>query len=518
NGGRKFSYNFYRGSVLLLTFLCYMGYHAARKPPSIVKSVLRGTPLTPGKGRMLLADGGLAVTATDPTTLNGWSPFNAGNGQTLLGQVDLAFLGTYAIGMFFAGHLGDRVDLRWFLTAGMVLSGVFTSLFGMAYFWDVHVFSYYVFVSVLAGLFQSTGWPSVVSIVANWSGKGKRGLIMGIWNAHTSVGNILGTVVAAAMLSRGWGYSFLLPGFLMVGLAALIFLFLVVHPSDVGHANPDEHGSSSRGSGGCSHGPGGGCSRHASTASLDYDGEELMPLSSKERDLGGGKEGSSREKEVESIHFMDAWRIPGVTAFALCLFFSKLIAYTFLYWLPYYIKSTPIEGRKLSAKEAGDLSVLFDVGGVAGGVLAGHLSDKSGASASVATLFTLLSVPCLYLYRTAGHTSFALNVALMMASGFFVNGPYALITTAVSADLGTHDSLQGNSKALATVSAIIDGMGSLGAALGPMLTGFISDRGGFDMVFAMLYCSALAAGALLVKLVAKELSLMRGGGRSPKPM
>ncbi len=59
-----------------------------------------------------------------------------------------------------------------------------------------------MFVSVLAGLFQSTGWPSVVSIVANWSGKGKRGLIMGIWNAHTSVGNILGTVIAAAMLSR----------------------------------------------------------------------------------------------------------------------------------------------------------------------------------------------------------------------------------------------------------------------------------------------------------------------------
>ena len=38
--------------------------------------------------------------------------------QGLLGQVDLAFLGTYAIGMFFAGHLGDRLDLRLFLTVG----------------------------------------------------------------------------------------------------------------------------------------------------------------------------------------------------------------------------------------------------------------------------------------------------------------------------------------------------------------------------------------------------------------
>lgn len=54
---------------------------------------------------------------------------------------------------------------------------------------------------IIAGLFQSTGWPSVVSIVANWFGKGKRGLIMGIWNAHTSVGNIAGTVLSAALLS-----------------------------------------------------------------------------------------------------------------------------------------------------------------------------------------------------------------------------------------------------------------------------------------------------------------------------
>lgn len=35
----------------------------------------------------------------------------------------------------------------------------------------------------------------------------------------------------------------------------------------------------------------------------------------------------------------------------------------------------------------------------------------------------------------------------------------------------------GNEKALATVTAIIDGMGSIGAAIGPMLTGYISGEG-----------------------------------------
>ena len=42
-------------------------------------------------------------------------------------------------------------------------------------------------------------------------------------------------------------------------------------------------------------------------------------------------------------------------------------------------------------------------------------------------------------------------------------GPYALITTAVSADLGTHESLKGNAHALATVTAIIDGTGRCGS-------------------------------------------------------
>jgi len=206
------------------------------------------------------------------------------------------------------------------------------------------------------------------------------------------------------------------------------------------------------------------------------------------------------------VGFWQAWAIPGVSSFAFCLFFSKLIAYTFLYWLPYYIKSTPIQGRLLSAKQAGDLSTLFDVGGVAGGILAGHLSDKSGCSALVATGFTIASIPFLYMYRFYGAVSFGLNVTLMMAAGFFVNGPYALITTAVSADLGTHESLAGNAKALATVTAIIDGMGSIGAAIGPMLTGYISQQGGFDGVFLMLYLSALTAGLLLVRLCIKEVS------------
>lgn len=213
---------------------------------------------------------------------------------------------------------------------------------------------------------------------------------------------------------------------------------------------------------------------------------------------------SSTKTDCEAIGFIEAWKIPGVAPFALCLFFSKLVAYTFLYWLPFYISHTAIDGEYLSNKTAGNLSTLFDLGGVVGGVLAGHISDRLDARAITAASFMYCSIPALFLYRIYGSVSMRVNIALMMLAGMLVNGPYALITTAVSADLGTHSSLKGNSRALATVTAIIDGTGSVGAALGPLLTGFISAQG-WNGVFNMLMLAAFIAGLLLTRLVVAEI-------------
>ena len=164
-----------------------------------------------------------------------------------------------------------------------------------------------------------------------------------------------------------------------------------------------------------------------------------------------------------------------------------------------------IDGKYLSSETAGNLSTLFDVGGVIGGILAGHISDHLDARAITAASFMYCAIPALFFYRSYGHVSLIMNIALMFITGMFVNGPYALITTAVSADLGTHSSLQGNSRALATVTAIIDGTGSVGAALGPLLTGYISTDS-WSLVFTMLMGSALIAGLLLTRLVVSEVT------------
>ena len=108
-------------------------------------------------------------------------------------------------------------------------------------------------------------------------------------------------------------------------------------------------------------------------------------------------------------------------------------------------------------QEAGNLSILFDVGGVVGGAFAGSLSDRCGASASVSALFVFASLPAMFLYRAFGHLSLGWNVFLMAAAGCFVNGPYALITTAVSADLGNHSSVAGASPRMHFASGVPGG-------------------------------------------------------------
>ncbi|KAF6159442.1 hypothetical protein GIB67_032213 [Kingdonia uniflora] len=245
----------------------------------------------------------------------GWKPFNGKDGTMKLGEIDVAFLACYSLGM----------------------------------------------------LFQATGWPSVVAVIGNWFGKRKMGLIMGVWNAHTSIGNISGSLLAASVLQYGWGWSFILPDTL--------------------------------------------------------------------------------------------------------IFFGGIM--------------TAIGGEYVSVKSAGNLSTLFDVGGIVSGILAGYISDKLSARATTAATFMYVVIPAMLLYRVYRRVSKSLNILHMLVVGLFVNGPYTLITTAVSADLGTRHSLKGNSRALATVSAIIDGTGSAGAALGHLLTRFLSSKG-WDVVFAML--------------------------------
>ena len=122
--------------MILLTFLSYTCYHASRKPISIVKN----------SKEFLDCD-------RDKNFCHSWISEIDGKTQeeakTLLGLLDTSYLVSYAIFMFVSGFIAERVDLRIFLTGGMLTSGLLTVLFGAAYFTGTHTVWYLLVIQII---------------------------------------------------------------------------------------------------------------------------------------------------------------------------------------------------------------------------------------------------------------------------------------------------------------------------------------------------------------------------------
>ncbi|EUB54940.1 Sugar phosphate exchanger [Echinococcus granulosus] len=312
-----------------------------------------------------------------------------------------------------------------------------------------------------------------------------RGLILGVWNSHVSLGNILGGVLAGIFVEFAWGWSFFVPGLVLVFMGFMVCFFLVPYPEDLGFQAP--HRTIKRG---------------------EEDTDDTTPplLSVEQNDaedhealLQSTSPPISREN-VQAISFCGALAVPGVVEYSLALFFVKATAYIFLFWLPRYLK----EVHGLEASLAADTSAVFDAGGILGGIVAGLITDRTTCYATVSVIMLALGMPSLYLYFRVGDFSLPVCICMLLTLGFLIVGPYSLITTVVSADLGTHQSLAGNAKALSTVVAIIDGTGSIGAAIGPFVVGLLVEYG-WGVVFIMLIAFLGVAILLLFRRVVREI-------------
>ncbi|KAG9508955.1 Glucose-6-phosphate exchanger SLC37A2 [Fragariocoptes setiger] len=486
---------FHKGLILFLTFIAYSCYHMARRPLSIVKNVLnRNCSAVHEVPTSHIVSGiypyDVNLNYQNSSTWCDWAPFNDdATANQLLAILDSAFLFSYAFFMFFSGFLADRCNLRYFLSLGMILSGVMLYAFGMSFYFDIHSMTYFTIVQVISGAIQTTGWPAVVACLGNWFGPSSRGLVFGIWNSHTNVGNILGATIAGYFVEKSWGLSFVIPGLIIAIGGMIIFLFLVPRPEDVG-LTPlrclDENGLK---------------------AGSPPDSPMSTPTSSLPN-VALQANTNRHEPSERAASFWTALRIPGVVEFSMCLFFSKLVSYTFLYWLPRYIT----QSTKNNSENSAYLSTPFDLGGVVGAIVAGMVSDKTNSSAVTCTAMLLAAIPAMYAYELYASISEMHNIMLQLVAGALVNGPYALITTAVSANLGNRVK---DGRAMATVAAIIDGTGSIGAAVGPLFAGFVSDSG-WQSVFAMLMISDLLASICLLKVSAREIGRLRFRGKTSK--
>mmetsp|Transcript_5873 Transcript_5873/g.747 ORF Transcript_5873/g.747 Transcript_5873/m.747 type:complete len:154 (+) Transcript_5873:181-642(+) len=152
--------------------------------------------------------------------------------------------------------------------------------------------------------------------------------------------------------------------------------------------------------------------------------------------------------------------LPNVIRFSGHYALVKLMQYGMMFWLPFILTTQLHTGALLT----GILAVLFEIGGILGGIFSGIVSDKIGSRTLVIMPMLVISIPLLILFKFGAYASNYLTYVSVPICGFLIIGANSLISTTVAADLA-ENGVEGKSS-VSTVAGIIDGVGSLGAGLG----------------------------------------------------
>jgi sugar phosphate permease len=363
-------------------------------------------------------------------------------GAGALKGVETAYLAAYAIGLYVSGAVGDAVGSRRLIGFGMLASAGACAAFGAS-----SVAWMFLVAFLVNGFAQSTGWPGNIKAMAEWTTPKTRGSVMGVWATCYQVGGIMATAVAARLLRFGWRAAFFGPAIAIALVGVLVLAFL---------RSPERIGSTS-----------------ASQELADAQVETALRAEDRAR----------------------VFRSVRVWSYGASYFCIKLIRYSLLFWLPYYLTKE----LGYSEERAGYLSTSFEIGGVFGTVALGVLSDRARALPRPiwSAISLVLLAGSLFVYARVGASSAAMNFAAMALVGALLFGPDALLSGAAAQDAG-------GPRAAALAAGLVNGVGSLGAMLQEAVTRGVTSRWGWSALFNVLLGLALLAALALTPTFRRE--------------
>ncbi|CAI2366149.1 unnamed protein product [Moneuplotes crassus] len=482
---------FFQVYVFILTFLTYAVLHLSREAWSFLKEEVKEEQ-SPGIG----------LSSND------------------LGTIDMFFLFSYSIGLFISGILGDKMNKNLLLGCGYLVAAGATVMVGLGGLWKIRSVWYYVGFFVISGFAQSVGWPSVVAVMANWFPKKGRGFWFGVWTSNPNVGNILGTLVSSlvnGVIGLSWGWTWIIVAIIVGTFGVINFIFMIEHPNKVGVVIQDEleehdtmvleHIDISR-----EHG-------EESMRRRDLtndDEEEKQPHERESQDVQEELEAVQSHHEHKKFNFFRAWLIPGVIQYSISYLALKLCNYGILLWLPTYVS----EELDFSTSEKALVAILYDVGTIIGSVSLGLLSDMMYGKRVPVCFVGLLIATCLHSTLIfLGNNEKVIIFIVIFILGFFIGSIANIISGTACADIGKHDSIKGNDSALSTVTGIVDGTGSLGAAAGQKGIGYIQDNANWTAVFIMMtsfvFISSVPISCIFVREI-KEIFAIRKSTKEEK--
>jgi sugar phosphate permease len=187
--------------------------------------------------------------------------------------------------------------------------------------------------------------------------------------------------------------------------------------------------------------------------------------------------------------------------YSLAFGFFKLNNYALFFNLPFFLS------QHFSPQTANLISILYDVGMMPGGVIVGSFSDfYGGRRACVIATFMSASIVLLTFFAMFGESLSAPALLILLGvMGCLVGGPNNIITSAVAADLSEHPTIRGNARALGTVTGIINGSGSIIAALALLMIGPLQQTYGWSAVWFLLIGNTIVGTLLMSPQIYKEL-------------
>mmetsp|Transcript_19422 Transcript_19422/g.18665 ORF Transcript_19422/g.18665 Transcript_19422/m.18665 type:complete len:477 (-) Transcript_19422:89-1519(-) len=398
-------------------------------------------------------------------------------------QMDSVFMGTYAMGNIVSGKLGDTLNPTTVLAIGLFGSGACLFLINVAVWINLFpltlalgsmtlgVGSFFILaVYFMFGFFQSTGGPVGTAVMGNWfcdkESVARRGLIFGLWTCHQYCGDVMAQFSAAIVLSSKLPYwwALLIPAFANIGWG-FVTMRLIADPANVGIITEEVR------------------LRMEKNAAKAAAGHIVV------------------DEGPTPISYGAAFRIPMVAQYAVAFGFFKLTNYTLFFWLPDFL------GDNFDPVQANLIASLYSFGMMPGGIIVGYISDLFGGRRAcvigvfMACLMVFLSIFSVY----QESLSTAALLVMLFIMGILVGGPNNIITSAVAADLAEHPSVRGSNKSLGTVTGLINGTGSITAAIGLNFIGPLASNYGQWAVWLYLVGCTFCGTALMAPKIWSEV-------------
>lgn len=374
------------------------------------------------------------------------------------GTIVMVFAACYGLGYIIFGNFIDKIGSKLGYSISIIIWSIAAMLHAV-----VKTTMGFAVVRGLLGLGESGNFPAAVKAVAEWFPKKERALATGIFNSGTSIGAVAAPLLVPWMLSAyGWQEAFLITGAL--GFVWLIFWYFL-------YEIPTKH-------------------KKVTKAEIEYINSDSEP----EEQVTGGSLKWSR-----LLCLRQTW------IFIVGKFFTDPIWWFFLFWLPSYFSSIFHLDLKTPSLHLAVVYGATTLGSIGGGYFSSYLIKK-GWPVLKARKFTLLIV---------AFTVLPILLARFTTDIWVAVGIISIATAAHqawSANIFTIVSDIIPKRAVSSVVGIGGMAGSIGAALFPLLAGYILDYyktagnigAGYNILFIISGCAYLLAW-LIIHILARNM-------------